>query len=185
MSMDSRPEAETDSFWTRFINKIIEAVNIGGFSVTGVGLLAFLTAPLPLALLAYHIHLVWAGMTTNETVKWSDWREDMADGVVFKSKRTPVLGESGRLATDDKVSVEGDASNSHSPESRPNGAQRVDIGGVNVDWPITSDQIIVRTANGQPPGRNPDLWTRCWRLNEVNNLYDLGFWDNMKEVLNG
>lgn len=34
---------------------------------------------------AYHVYLVWAGTTTNETAKWADWRDDVRDGVVFVS----------------------------------------------------------------------------------------------------
>ncbi|KAI2478336.1 Palmitoyltransferase [Pyrenophora tritici-repentis] len=41
----------------------------------------------PLALFGYHIYLIWAGMTTNESGKWSDWSDDMVEGVVFLGQR--------------------------------------------------------------------------------------------------
>ncbi|KAJ5669631.1 hypothetical protein N7462_010701 [Penicillium macrosclerotiorum] len=45
-----------------------------------VSLLMLMTAPLAVAFLAYHTYLIWAGTTTNESAKWSDWSEDVADG---------------------------------------------------------------------------------------------------------
>ena len=162
--------AYSDTFWMRFIHLIVEAINIGGLSVTGVGLLALLTAPLPLALFLYHVHLIWTGMTTNETLKWGDWRDDMVDGVVFKAKRSRVFPISHQENFQ--------AGNSHSggPDE------------VHIDWPVDSDQILVRTVNGRPPASDesqPDIWERCWRLNDVDNIYDLGFWDNLRDVLRG
>ncbi|KAF2239513.1 zf-DHHC-domain-containing protein [Viridothelium virens] len=163
------------SLWTRFIYLIIETVSIGGFSVTGVGLLALLTAPLPLALLLYHLYLIWTGMTTNETVKWSDWREDMADGVVFKAKRSEA------------VAINGPSGLPQRPDTKFYG-ENPSLDEVHVDWPVGSDQLLVRTIRGQPPGASEaqsNIWKRCWRLNDVDNIYDLGFWDNLLDVLRG
>ena len=56
-----------------------------------VGMLAASTFLLPLGLLAYHCYLIWAGMTTNESQKWADWRDDMVDGVVFNDKYVESL----------------------------------------------------------------------------------------------
>jgi palmitoyltransferase ZDHHC4 len=177
-----------DSLWMRFIYRLIEAVNIGGFSVAGVGMLATLTAPLPLALLIYHVHLIWTGMTTNETVKWSDWREDMADGVVFKAKRSELLSAIGNEGVD---SATKSASNLGGGYGSAGLIKRNTLGApstIKAEWPVDSDQILIRTASGQPPGNAqypPDLWKRCWKLNDVDNIYDLGFWDNLLDVLKG
>ena len=190
----NRPTKDDLSLWIRFIRLIIEAVNIGGFSITGVGLLAFMTAPLPLVLLLYHLHLIWAGMTTNETVKWNDWREDMADGVVFRAKRSEVvaakaledpLQRSDTMAKDEvkAVSTISDMHNLRNGHSHTGNPLELYI-----DWPVQSDQILVRTGSGRPPASGQsqtDLWTRCWRLNDVNNIYDLGFWDNLWDVVRG
>ena len=48
-----------------------------------VTLLMLMTAPLAMAFLVYHTYLIWAGMTTNESAKWSDWKDDVEDGFVF------------------------------------------------------------------------------------------------------
>jgi len=37
------------------------ALNLGSLEVSGVGLLALLTWPMPLGLLGYHVYLIWAG----------------------------------------------------------------------------------------------------------------------------
>ena len=137
------------------------ALVIGRIPVAGVGLLALLTWPLPLGLLAYHIYLIWAGMTTNESNKWGDWRDDMYDGIVFYA---PILPGSDRTSA---------ARFSH--------------------WPVRSKQVLIRTNDGQTPRSLPQVvqevveegveWKRCWRLAEVENLYDLGFWGNLVESL--
>lgn len=65
-------------------------------------------------------------------------------------------------------------------------------------WPVATDQVLFRTEDGRPPaaakrttgapeatGRNGVEWERVWRLSEVENLYDLGFWGNLKEIFVG
>lgn len=140
---------------------------IGGIRIAGVGLLACLTSPMPLGLLAYHVYLIWAGTTTNETNKWADWRDDMYDGVVFMGKqRKPApkpLGRSGQ------------------EELEPH-----------TDWPTEGTQALVQTSDGQFPTNLPPVlkdyveegsWQRCWRLAQVDNIYDLGFLDNLIDAL--
>ena len=144
------------------------------FRVGGVGLLAFMTAPLAWGMFLYHIYLIWAGMTINESSKWSDWKDDVDDGLVFK-----LEGSTGH--------TDGTCTN-------------LDIEPV-VDWPITSSQHLVKTEDGRPPISYEDRaadsletsktspthqqqrWRRLRGLNEVDNLYDLGFWDNLGDVL--
>lgn len=139
-------------------------LDLGGLSAAGVGLLALLTWPLPLGLLAYHIYLIWAGMTTNESSKWADWRDDMGDGVVF-------------LGTRREDSMSG---NQASPDEPP------------TTWPLQSRHILVRTRDGQAPKELPagvrrvaelESFERVWSLAAVENVYDLGFWDNLVEVV--
>jgi palmitoyltransferase ZDHHC4 len=152
----------------KFLDIVATAFLVGGLSSGAVGLLAFLTAPLPAGLLGYHIYLVWAGMTTNESGKWSDWAEDMHDGLTFSA---PIVNE--RVAKNANGWSNGDASNQNSP------------------WPVRSKHFLVHTTDGLPP-RNlqPAIvsvvgdveWRRVWHLNEVENIYDLGFWDNLREV---
>jgi palmitoyltransferase len=146
------------------------AVNRGGISVAGVGLLAVSTASLPLGLLAYHLYLIWAGMTTNESQKWSDWKEDMLDGCVFKT-RLSDLRRHYQLTSQDKCNPA--TSNFESPDE------------MNIWWPKNSDQVLVRTDDGKPPKGQDMLWTRIWSLNDVDNIYDLGGWQNFVEVFRG
>ncbi len=142
--------------------------------IGGVGMLALLTAPLAWGLFAYHIYLIWAGMTTNETSKWADWRDDITDWLVFRSERTIASNE----ITQKNKEVE-----------------------PFVDWPISSTQQLVSSDDGQPPedsviftgadaGSIPRMyttekprWKRVQSLDEIDNLYDLGFWDNMMDVM--
>ena len=142
--------------------------------IGGVGMLALLTAPLASALFWYHIYLIWAGMTTNETSKWADWRDDITDGLVFRSDR-PSASPATREAVMDIEPF--------------------------VKWPITTKQQLVSSRDGQPPRNQPptmpmnhnpsttggvvsqpDGWKRVRNLNEIDNLYDLGFLDNLKDI---
>jgi palmitoyltransferase ZDHHC4 len=134
--------------------------------VGGVTLLAALSAPITFGLFLYHIYLIWAGMTTNESVKWADWRDDIADGVAFKGKRSELLAAG--LMVDNLT-----------PQ---------------VGWPVETDQVLVRTEDGQPPGSKRRggmqtdgadegtgvvTWKKVRGLQEIDNVYDLGFWDNL------
>ncbi len=142
--------------------------------IGGVGMLAVLTAPLAWGLLLYHVYLIWAGMTTSESAKWADWRDDIADGLVFRSER-------GRQDL-----IDGQGNSGIEPY---------------VDWPISSTQSLVRCDNGQKPkgqldglGNGADLpargsltlqnrWKRVDDLHDVHNLYDLGFWNNAVDAM--
>lgn len=143
-----------------------EDVRIGG-----VGMLAALTAPLAWGMFLYHVYLIWAGMTTSESSKWADWKDDIADGLVFQSKRRKGVTY-GRMCGADIEPV--------------------------VSWPIRNHQWLVRCDDGQPPEEELDIyanraleravpqrsqWTRLQSLSEVHNLYDLGFWRNIADII--
>lgn len=125
-----------------------------------VGLLALFTAPLAWGLFLYHIYLIWAGMTTNESFKWDDWKEDVKDGLVYKRDIPP------------------------SPEGRQNGMEVEP----KVRWPVSSNQQLLNRVHQQPVAASEDLglqqqgWSRVHSLREVENIYDLGFWDNLKDI---
>lgn len=152
-------------------------LELGGVRVAGVGLLALLTWPLPLSLLTYHIYLIWAGMTTNESSKWSDWKEDMADGAVFLGLRREETMEG-----DESYKGPGESSYpSVDEEEEPK-----------TSWPLVSRHILLRTLDGQPPRELPSRiasvadegsFERVWNISAVENVYDLGFWDNLMEAL--
>ena len=172
-------------------------LDLGGLSAAGVGLLALLTWPLPLGLLAYHIYLIWAGMTTNESSKWADWRDDMADGVVFMGKRREgTMAEhrfSGSRPTAAPLRRADSGSSSDEPILTPGEDEEVlELEEPHTTWPLESRHILVRTRDGQAPKSlparvqrvaEPDSFERVWSLAAVENVYDLGFWDNLVEVL--
>lgn len=129
----------------------------GGAGLGAVTLLALMTSPLVWALLGYHAWLVYCGTTTNESMKWSDWQADMADGLVFKRRLDP------RRIKDVRV--------------EPAWTR----------WPAEAEQVLVRTEDGRPPPPDAHLpgegeWEAVWRLRDVENLYDLGLWDNLLDV---
>lgn len=168
----------SQQYFYEFGNRAMIAVNAGGLSIAGVGLLAASTAALPLVLLAYHCYLIWAGMTTNESSKWADWRDDMADGYVFKSEHDTLLSYH-RLRQKGAGEADGEASKGLACNL---GLTEEEI---DVKWPISSDQVVVRTNDGKPPKGQEVLWKRVWSLRDVENLYDLGAWENLMEILRG
>ncbi|GAM89806.1 hypothetical protein ANO11243_078450 [Dothideomycetidae sp. 11243] len=154
------------AFWNQLAIIVVRATDAGGLSIAGVTILAAATSPLPFALLAYHVYLIWAGTTTNENNKWGYLGDDMADGIVWKGKRIDVADFKRRLA-----------------ESR--GMQANLVEELHVDWPIETEQIVVSTTDGLPPRGCEHLYERVSSLNAVENLYDLGFWDNLSYVIQG
>lgn len=172
-------------------------LDAGGLRVAGVGLLALLTWPLPLGLLAYHIYLIWAGMTTNESSKWADWRDDMADGVVFLGRRRDDTMAENRVDRVHAASASRRRASSGSSSDEPiltpgEDEELVALEEPSTSWPLESRHILVRTRDGQPPKTlparvqrvaEPDSFERVWSLAAVENMYDLGFWDNLVEVL--
>lgn len=143
--------------------------------IGAVGMLALLTAPLAWGLFWYHIYLIWAGMTTNETSKWADWRDDITDGLVFKSDRATESDGSTYAKTDIEPSVDWPISirqqllslhDSQLPEPQPTGV-------TNQSCSSTSDDLTFQQQR----------WKRVRSLEEVDNLYDIGFWDNLKDII--
>jgi hypothetical protein len=172
-----------------FLNYISIYLDVGGFRASGVGLLALLTWPLPLGLLAYHIYLIWAGMTTNESSKWADWRDDMVDGVVFMGHRREDTMQENTFVPVERLSAQSSSSTSpiQTPQETPPEDEEP-----RTTWPLESRHILIRTAAGQPPRSLPsrirnvakeDSFERVWNLAAVENVYDLGFWDNLLEAL--
>ncbi|KAF1850232.1 palmitoyltransferase swf1 [Cucurbitaria berberidis CBS 394.84] len=161
-------------------------LDVGGIQASGVGLLALLTWPLPLGLLAYHVYLIWAGMTTNESGKWADWSDDMADGVVFLGQRKEDTMRENRSDTHmHAIPLRSGRSSSSSPIP-PEDEEPL------TTWPLESRHVLVRTRTGQAPKTLPShikhvakegSFEQVWSLAAVENVYDLGFWDNLQEVL--
>ncbi|KAK2603505.1 palmitoyltransferase swf1 [Conoideocrella luteorostrata] len=138
-------------------------VVIWGWGIqTNVGLgatalLAGLTAPLVWGLLIYTLYLVYCGTTTNENFKWSIYKDDMDDGYAF---RRSLSSKRKRDLTKEPIC------------SR---------------WPVEAETALAATDDGNPPPASMQLagdgdWERVWNLRDVENLYDLGFWDNLGDV---
>lgn len=168
------------AFADQALDVLSNAVVQGGLSIAGVGMLAISTAALPLGLFAYHLYLIWAGTTTNESQKWSDWKEDMADGFVFIASRAEV-----RRMSDIR-----------SVYKASNLVAKADIAGILgldgddkeepfVRWPVESDQILVRTRDGMPPTGQEQIWKRERNLATIDNIYDLGWLANFIEMASG
>ena len=138
-----------------------------------VGLLALFTSPLAWGFFIYHAYLIWAGMTTNESSKWSDMKEDIADGFFFKAE--PSQARERDFEIEPMVS-----------------------------WPVTSDQCLLRSEQGlssaalaaddqgglgnsdgslEESDKPGTTWRRVHGIHEIDNIYDLGFWDNLQETM--
>lgn len=170
---ESRAPWTTGKTWSQVSNSWVWAFT-NDVRIGGVGMLALLTAPLAWGLFVYHCYLIYAGMTTNETSKWADWRDNVTDCLVFRSERSTV----------------GDDMIERNLEIEPL-----------VDWPISSTQQLVSSEDGQPPANlanQPSVhgrplskgnaaeklkWRQIQSLDEIDNIYDLGFWDNLMDVL--
>lgn len=142
--------------WTRWLGIFGLGVR-GNVGLGAATLLAVLISPLIWGLLLYSVYLVYCGVTTNESLKWSEWKEDMHDGYAFARELPPHA--------------------------------RRDIAGEPAwtRWPAQPGRIFVTTRDGQPP--RPELlvpgegeWERVRSLKNVDNIYDLGFWNNLKDI---
>lgn len=119
-------------------------------------LLALLTSPLVWGLSCYTLYQVYTGVTTNESLKWTELKEDMEDGYAWQ-RSLPT-----RRVRDLRI------------EPR---CER---------WPVEPERIIVATVDGLAPKR-PGMpgegeWVRVRALRDVENVYDMGFWDNLGDV---
>ena len=96
-------------------------------------------------------------MTTNESSKWAEWKDDVSGGYVYRDQGYTGCGE-------------------------PAADTNVDLA---VDWPIPRRQRLINLAH-EGVEMHFDLQQPRWRkvkgLDEVDNIYDLGFLDNLKEV---
>ena len=147
--------------------------------VGGVGMLAAFTAPLAWGLLAYHLYLVWAGMTTSESFKWEEWRDDVAEGLVYKN--TEPRREGGVEMGD------GDRMNGASTGLLEDIVEGDEDKEPHVPWPVESKMRLLSRANRRSLEAEPDAnlskpeWVQVRSLAEVVNIYDLGFWDNLMD----
>ena len=125
--------------------------------IGAIGLLCFLTCPLAWGMLFYHCYLLWAGMTTNESSKWASWRDDIKDGYVVKRER-PVAEMHRQWSS--AVFQEPSLAFKRVPDE--------DVS--------TSEWMQHHVRLG---------WTQVLSLDEMQNIYDLGFKQNLIRSLKG
>ena len=148
-------------------------------------LLAGMTAPLAAGLLGYHLYLIWAGMTTNESFKWEEWSEDVQDGYVYSCTDPDH-------PRPDRTSNGTDAANAEDGVMKVTVSFEKEGEELKTTWPISPKQRLVSRANkvsldtelipGTVLGAEP--WVKVESMEEIINIYDLGFWRNMKDALN-
>lgn len=129
---------------------IVEEIYIGA-----VFLLCALTGILSYAFTIYHLYLIWAGTTTNETIKWSDWRDDIKNGDILLADPEE----------DDDIT-------------------ELDADEMCRDWPRVTTQLFYRidpTNRGDIP--REIIWRRVQGLGEIDNIYDLGWRRNFRDAL--
>lgn len=174
LTIDSRNPFFSHGFLDDIVRAFAVAINTGGISVTGVGLLAASTASLPFGLFIYHCYLIWAGMTTNESSKWADLKDDVRDGFVFRADRQALAMHNRQSNLDHVDQGQNPALDDFKDESA-----RMAL------WPVRSDAVLVRTRDGNPPQGQESLWSRVKNLTEVDNIYDLGAMNNLAADLQG
>jgi len=151
--------------WVRYFGlAIVNEVYIGA-----VFLLSGFTGVLSWAFTIYHVYLIWAGTTTNETSKWSDWKDDINDGLV-------MIADPADSSPD-----------SPSPDSEIEEAEEADLDRAQpvTSWPGKSSQCLFRIS---APGKTEELprdalWRRIESLDEVDNIYDIGWRGNFADML--
>ena len=136
-------------------------------------------------------------MTTNESAKWDDLREDIADGLVWRARRADVLREIYPSLAQQEFESVGRVEwpvrgkwvvLTTSDGERPRFATRTgnkDVGpGTGVGTEIETRGVENGHASSAPgPTATDQRWERVNSLVEVENVYDLGFWDNLWDVL--
>ena len=170
--------------------------------VVATTLLCIMCVPLSSGFLIYHAYLLWAGMTTNESGKWAEWKEDIDDGVVFRAALDSLRKEEETVGDEhgedgENVVHQEDGYLPDEVEPRP----------WDVDWPPkgsprwwwnsqqkkrTPKYWYVRTREGDVPMTKNDRgeefederWERVGDLRrDVENVYDLGMWAGLWEVV--
>jgi hypothetical protein len=150
-------------FWfDKWIDILGTSVELGGICRGGVGFLALLTSPLPAGLLGYHIYLVWAGMTTNESAKWSDWQEDIKDKLVWVAdmdQQTRAYRQPGTKWPKRSNKFLVYTNDGQEPRN-------------------VAEHIADVVQDGSKA-----TWRKPIGMKEIDNIYDLGFTANLREAV--
>lgn len=116
-----------------------------------------LSSVLIVALAAYTLYQVWAGVTTNESAKWDNTSSDIDDGSLYMRPldehrpRDPTVEPRARWPVQPKVI-------SLSCETKP--------------------PSNAKSLKGQGHGE----WVQVESLHDLENVYDVGFWRNIGDL---
>lgn len=164
--------------WTEWLN-VYSVCIASNARIGAVTLLACTTCPLAVGFLVYHAYLTWAGVTTNETAKWTELKEDIWDDLIWKARIDEVKAEyPGPL----NPAIVYDADH-YQDQSQMRGRLP--------NWSKRAEWWVVRTRGGMQPLRTgkdgreelDTRWTRIRSMKEVDNLYDQGLGLNAKDLL--
>lgn len=155
--------------------------------IAAPALLALFSCPLAAGLTMYHLYLIWAGMTTNESGKWADLREDIGDERVWRG-RIEDLGDDFAELVEGSWRGMGPVSwplqptwlvvTMEEPGRRPRVRRRENKRG---EVPNGGGVACV-AGEGEQCGKD-ERWILVRSLAELENIYDLGFWDNLRDVV--
>lgn len=164
-----------------------------------VFLLALLTSLLACSFTIYHLYLIYAGTTTNESSKWSDWSDDIKASAAFPSPPPDYNNPSSvKPPPGIYIATQTPPEYSHYPPgllswNMAENERSAGYHACNQNWPKRPDKYYARVAlPGENEGGNTygeELpkgdwgWQRLESLEHVDNLYDLGFWSNLKRVI--
>ncbi|CAN6638291.1 hypothetical protein TRVA0_017S00232 [Trichomonascus vanleenenianus] len=127
-----------------------------------MGSLMILTAllfPVAFAFLLEHIKYIYLGVTTNETLKWEDLTDSMHDGTLwFYDHDTPEARQMSHAKNEPSIVLQKfEGENHFNRRLTPYEEQRVQ-----------SHRLILKKLDN---------------LHHINNIYDLGFWRNLRDRL--
>jgi palmitoyltransferase len=180
--------------WAEYVHCWAWAVSVE-WPIGAVTLLATMSFPLALGFLTYHLYLCWAGMTTNESAKWSDWKEDIADGLVFRARISDLRTTYPPLPPDVEppdAAVHWPAGvrakywlvRMNEPGRRPTIQTEGVVDGRGDGEARPEDPTTPESPGRSVPDQRPDpRWTPVTTLAEVENVYDLGFGANLVDSL--
>ncbi|KAF8456081.1 DHHC palmitoyltransferase-domain-containing protein [Kalaharituber pfeilii] len=141
--------------------------------IAAVFLLSVMCGILSYSFTFYHVYLVWAGTTTNETFKWSDWSEDISTGEIYIADLLPFTPVSSTTHPSSLHNIPHPSLPNTNPALNPPSSNCYPTTAA----PLTPSEI---QALIEPPDVK---WRQAEGLKEVENLYDLGFVENMRMVI--
>ncbi|KAF3903293.1 hypothetical protein ABW20_dc0110614 [Dactylellina cionopaga] len=159
---DSLPAGTTISSlsWSAWFNEFMLCL-VMDVMLGIVCLLCLMTGLMSFGFTGYHFYLLWAGTTTNETFKWSDWKDDIGANEVWMARDPTRNPFTGRWSSDTPGPL-----NAH-------------------NWPVQSDKIVYRIVNQEEMEYLDKslVWGPVESMQEMENVYDIGFWKTLEGVI--